>query len=143
MNPRFQPQLAVIQAGNRPDSSTYIRMKAKAADIAGIKVNHITIPEDTSVQDTVEIVQRLNNDDQVTGILVQLPLGSHVGPEGEQTVTQSVSLEKDVDGCFLSNLFLFIEFLTFLYVKDFMLVISDTLSPADRSLFSPHAHLLR
>jgi methylenetetrahydrofolate dehydrogenase (NADP+) / methenyltetrahydrofolate cyclohydrolase / formyltetrahydrofolate synthetase len=107
VNPRFQPQLAVIQAGNRPDSSTYIRMKAKAAGVAGIKVNHITIPEDTSVQDTVDIVQRLNNDDQVTGILVQLPLGSHVGPEGEQTVTQSVCLEKDVDGCFLSNFFFY------------------------------------
>lgn len=96
--PRFQPQLVVIQAGARPDSSVYVRMKAKAAEEVGIKFKHITVPEDASVEDVVETVQKLNNDPSVSGVLVQLPLGSHIGSDGERTVTESVSPEKDVDG---------------------------------------------
>jgi len=96
--PGFQPQLAVVQAGDRPDSSSYIRMKAKAAEDLGIKFNHIKIPEDTSLEETVEIVKILNDDDHVSGILVQLPLGDHIGRDGERIVTQAISAEKDVDG---------------------------------------------
>lgn len=73
-------------------------MKAKAAEEVGIKFKHITVPEDASVEDVVETVQKLNNDPSVSGVLVQLPLGSHIGSDGERTVTESVSPEKDVDG---------------------------------------------
>lgn len=73
-------------------------MKAKAAEDLGIKFNHIKIPEDTSLEETVEIVKILNDDDHVSGILVQLPLGDHIGRDGERIVTQAISAEKDVDG---------------------------------------------
>ncbi|KAI0082803.1 FTHFS-domain-containing protein [Panus rudis PR-1116 ss-1] len=96
--PRFQPSLAIIQAGERPDSSVYVRMKAKAAEEVGIKFKHVTLSEDASVDDVVEVVEKLNNDPSVSGVLVQLPLGPHVGADGERTVTEAVSPEKDVDG---------------------------------------------
>ncbi|KAH8106842.1 C-1-tetrahydrofolate synthase, partial [Cristinia sonorae] len=102
--PRFQPKLTIVQAGARPDSSVYVRMKAKAAEEVGIKFQHVSLPEDVSVDQVVEVVQKLNNDATVSGILVQLPLGPHVGPEGERTVTEAVSPEKDVDGFHAYNI---------------------------------------
>lgn len=97
-SPRFQPQLVIIQAGARPDSSVYVRMKAKAAEEVGIKFQHVTLPEETAVEEVVGVVKKLNDDPTVSGILVQLPLGSHVGSDGERAVTEAVSPEKDVDG---------------------------------------------
>lgn len=76
----------------------YVRMKAKAAEEVGITFRHINLPAETTVDEVVEVVKKLNNDEAVSGILVQLPMGSHVGSEGERTVTEAVNPEKDVDG---------------------------------------------
>lgn len=73
-------------------------MKAKAAEEVGIEFKHIKVPEEAEVAEVVDIVQKLNEDETVSGILVQLPLGSHIGADGERTVTEAVSPEKDVDG---------------------------------------------
>lgn len=73
-------------------------MKAKAASEAGIKHTHMTLPIEASADDVVNLVKKLNADDGVHGILVQLPLGDHVGSEGERRVTEAISPEKDVDG---------------------------------------------
>ena len=73
-------------------------MKAKASEEVGIHFQHITLPEAASVQEIVAVVKRLNDDDSISGILVQLPLGPHVSPNGVRTVTESISPEKDVDG---------------------------------------------
>lgn len=97
-SPRFQPQLVIIQAGARPDSSVYVRMKGKAAEEVGIKFQHVTVPEDAPLEEVVSIVEKFNSDPTVSGILVQLPLGPHIGADGERTVTEAVSPEKDVDG---------------------------------------------
>ncbi|KAF7294927.1 FTHFS-domain-containing protein [Mycena indigotica] len=102
--PRFQPQLAIVQAGERPDSSVYVRMKAKAAEEVGIKFRHVALPATSSVDEVIATVKQLNADDQVSGILVQLPLGEHVSPEGERLVTEAVSPEKDVDGFHAYNI---------------------------------------
>ncbi|KAJ7632625.1 formate--tetrahydrofolate ligase-domain-containing protein [Roridomyces roridus] len=102
--PAFQPQLAVVQAGERPDSTVYVRMKAKAAEQVGIKFNHVTLPASSTVEEVIAIVKRLNDDEQVSGILVQLPLGEHVTPEGERLVTEAVNPEKDVDGFHAYNI---------------------------------------
>lgn len=98
-HPRFQPQLAVVQVGSRQDSSTYIRMKSKAATEVGIKFQHVKIPAGTQVDDIIRIVERLNSDDKVSGILVQLPLGDHIKSDGERRVTEAINPNKDVDGC--------------------------------------------
>ena len=96
--PRFQPQLAIVQAGERPDSSVYVRMKSKAAQEVGIKFRHITVPIESTAEEIVQVVQKLNVDETISGILVQLPLGSHVTSAGERLVTEAVSPEKDIDG---------------------------------------------
>ncbi|ETW85920.1 hypothetical protein HETIRDRAFT_122342 [Heterobasidion irregulare TC 32-1] len=103
-HPRFQPQLAIIQAGARPDSAVYVRMKIRAAEEVGIAFNHIALPAEARVEDIVDVVRKLNDDDAVSGILVQLPLGPHVGPDGERTVTEAVSPHKDVDGFHAYNI---------------------------------------
>ena len=96
--PRFHPQLAIVQAGERPDSSVYVRMKLKAAQEVGIKFKHVTIPIESTVEEIVQIVKKLNADETINGILVQLPLGGHVTSAGERLITEAVSPEKDVDG---------------------------------------------
>ena len=73
-------------------------MKIKAAEEVGIFYKHITLPVEATVDEVVDVVTKLNNDDTVSGIIVQLPLGDHIGPDGERTVIEAVSPEKDVDG---------------------------------------------
>ncbi|KZV93371.1 FTHFS-domain-containing protein [Exidia glandulosa HHB12029] len=102
--PRFQPQLAIIQAGARADSTTYVRMKAKAAAETGIALKHVQLPAEATVPEVIEAVRKLNDDDAISGIIVQLPLGEHVGAEDERKVTEAVSPEKDVDGFHAYNI---------------------------------------
>lgn len=102
--PRFQPQLVVVQAGERPDSSTYIRMKAKAAEEVGIKFNHVKFPEAATADEIIQVVKKLSDDEAVSGVLVQLPLGPHVDADGTRAVTEAVSPEKDVDGFHAYNI---------------------------------------
>ena len=73
-------------------------MKSKAAGEVGISMKHINLPAEATVDEVVRHVRQLNDDESVSGILVQLPLGDHVGPDGERTVTEAISPEKDVDG---------------------------------------------
>ncbi|KAF9227925.1 FTHFS-domain-containing protein [Gyrodon lividus] len=102
--PRFQPQLAIVQAGDRPDSTVYVRMKAKASEEVGIKFKHIILSEAATVEEVVSVVKNLNDDEEISGILVQLPLGPHVDAEGVRAVTEAVSPEKDVDGFHAYNI---------------------------------------
>lgn len=89
------PSLSVIVVGNDPASEVYVRNKARACEKAGIVSNTYKLPEDSSTDDVVELVESLNEDKKVHGILVQLPL-----PKGidEERVIAAVSPEKDVDG---------------------------------------------
>jgi methylenetetrahydrofolate dehydrogenase (NADP+)/methenyltetrahydrofolate cyclohydrolase/formyltetrahydrofolate synthetase len=73
-------------------------MKMKAAEEVGIRHKHITLSAEATVDEIVDIVKKLNNDNTVSGILVQLPLGDHIGADGERIVTEAVNPEKDVDG---------------------------------------------
>ena len=73
-------------------------MKTKAAEEVGILYKHVTLPIEVTVDEIVDVVRKLNSDDAVSGIIVQLPLGDHIGPDGERTVTEAISPEKDVDG---------------------------------------------
>ncbi|KAK4240205.1 formate--tetrahydrofolate ligase-domain-containing protein [Achaetomium macrosporum] len=95
INPRFQPCLKIIQVGDRSDSSTYVRMKLKAAEECGIACELIKFDEAATEAELVARVVALNNDPSVHGILVQLPLPTHVS---EYNVTSAVASEKDVDG---------------------------------------------
>ncbi|KAK9454588.1 formate--tetrahydrofolate ligase-domain-containing protein [Dipodascopsis uninucleata] len=95
VKPTFKPSLTIIQVGSRPDSSTYVRMKLKAAQEASIICNLKNLPEDITEADLLAEIDALNNDPSVHGILVQLPVPDHIS---EIAVTNSVAAEKDVDG---------------------------------------------
>ena len=90
------PALAVILVGNDPASSVYVRNKQKACIETGIEPVQITLPEDTSERELLEYIEKLNSDERISGILVQLPLPHGISVE---RVISAISPEKDVD-CF-------------------------------------------
>ncbi|KAG6333872.1 hypothetical protein ID866_5215 [Astraeus odoratus] len=102
--PRFQPSLVIVQAGDRTDSSIYVRMKSKAAEEVGIQFKHVNLPESATVDEIVALVKKLNDDSAISGILVQLPLGPHIDADGVRTVTEAISPLKDVDGFHAYNI---------------------------------------
>lgn len=101
INPRYQPSLTIIQVGDRSDSSTYVRMKLKAAEEAKITCNLVHYPESITEPELLQNITRFNNDPTIHGILVQLPIPKHIS---EHTITSAVAEEKDVDGFGASNI---------------------------------------
>ncbi|KAH9824514.1 C-1-tetrahydrofolate synthase, cytoplasmic [Teratosphaeria destructans] len=95
VNPRYKPSLVIIQVGDRSDSSTYVRMKLKAAEEANIACDLQKYEEGISEIELLERIEGYNNDPSVHGILVQLPLPGHIN---EYNVTSAVADSKDVDG---------------------------------------------
>ncbi|CAH2047256.1 unnamed protein product [Thlaspi arvense] len=89
------PGLAVILVGDRKDSETYVTNKKLACKSVGIKSLEVLLPEDSSEEEVLKYVAAFNDDHSVHGILVQLPLPSHMN---EQKILNAVSIEKDVDG---------------------------------------------
>ena len=89
------PGLATVLVGSRKDSETYVRMKKKACAEVGIASFGHELPAEISQADLLTLVQQLNADPAVHGILVQLPLPDHID---EETILSAISLEKDVDG---------------------------------------------
>lgn len=87
--------LAVIQVGNDPASTVYVNNKKKACAYVGINSRSYELPEDTSEQSLLDLVQELNEDPEVNGILVQLPLPKQID---EDKVIRTISPDKDVDG---------------------------------------------
>ncbi|MBU5478934.1 bifunctional methylenetetrahydrofolate dehydrogenase/methenyltetrahydrofolate cyclohydrolase FolD [Eubacterium sp. MSJ-13] len=87
--------LAVIQVGNNPASTVYVGNKKKACAYVGIRSLAYELPEETTEAELLELVEKLNKDDSVNGILVQLPLPKHID---EDKVIKTIAPEKDVDG---------------------------------------------
>lgn len=90
-----QAALAVIQVGNDPASSVYVNNKKKACAYIGIESLSYELPEETTEQELLALVERLNQDDAVHGILVQLPVPKHIDAD---KIIQTISPKKDVDG---------------------------------------------
>ena len=87
--------LAVIQVGNDAASTVYVNGKKKDCEYIGIKSLSYELPEETTENELLDLIGKLNGDINVHGILVQLPLPSHMN---EEMITQAISPEKDVDG---------------------------------------------
>ncbi len=98
---KSQPGLATVLVGEDPASHTYVRMKRRSCEEVGIQSFHHELPADTPQEEIIGLIEELNTDDRVHGILVQLPL-----PEGidEELVLRVVDVEKDVDGFHPMNL---------------------------------------
>ena len=89
------PHLVVILVGEDPASQSYVKGKAKASEVVGIKNTTILKPADISEAELLGLIDQLNADDTVDGILVQLPLPDHIS---EDKVIAAISKDKDVDG---------------------------------------------
>ena len=87
--------LAVIQVGNDPASSVYVGNKKKACEYIGVESLSYELPEETTEEELLDLVKKLNADEKVNGILVQLPLPKQID---EEKVIQTIAPEKDVDG---------------------------------------------
>ena len=92
--------LAVIQVGNDGASTVYVGNKKKACAYIGIESLSYELPETTTEDELLQLINKLNNDDKVNGILVQLPLPKHID---ENKVIQTISPKKDVDGFHMQN----------------------------------------
>ncbi|HEY6839229.1 MAG TPA: bifunctional methylenetetrahydrofolate dehydrogenase/methenyltetrahydrofolate cyclohydrolase FolD [Geobacteraceae bacterium] len=90
-----QPGLAVVLVGEDPASKVYVSMKEKACQDVGIFSDEHKLPAETSEADLLALIDRLNNDPRIHGILVQLPLPKHINTE---KVLEAISPHKDVDG---------------------------------------------
>ena len=90
-----RPGLAVVLVGEDPASQVYVRNKVRACERTGIRSDEIRMPAETTEAELLAVIDRLNHDDAVDGILVQLPLPKHLSSE---LVIAAISPEKDVDG---------------------------------------------
>ena len=91
----FQPVLVVIRVGNDPASEIYVRNKARKAEELGLRGDERVLPETLSESELLAEIDRLNRDDSVDGILVQLPLPKHIDAH---KVIDAIDPAKDVDG---------------------------------------------
>ena len=91
----IKPSLAVVLVGNDPASAVYVRNKKKACEYCGIRSVSYELPEDTTEEKLLSLIDELNNDPEINGILVQLPVPKTIN---EDHVIEAISPMKDVDG---------------------------------------------
>lgn len=92
--------LAVIQVGADPASSVYVRNKKKACEYIGIRSVSYELPEETTEEELLGIIEKLNEDDTINGILCQLPVPAHMD---ENKIIRTIAPQKDVDGFHTQN----------------------------------------
>ncbi len=91
----IEGSLAVVQVGEDPASSVYVRNKKKACEYIGIHSLSYELPEETTEEELLNLITSLNENDAVNGILVQLPVPKHIDAD---KIIRAISPEKDVDG---------------------------------------------
>lgn len=94
-NGKRAPHLAAIIVGNNGASLTYVNAKVKSCENIGFESSLISLPENTTQEALLEVVEKLNNDPNIDGFIVQLPLPKHID---ENSITLAISPSKDVDG---------------------------------------------
>lgn len=92
--------LAVIQVGDDPASSVYVRNKKRACEYIGIRSESYELPEQTSEEELLALIEKLNKDPKINGILCQLPVPAHMN---EDHIIRAIAPEKDVDGFHTQN----------------------------------------
>lgn len=96
------PKLVTVIVGADPGSEMYVRMKHKASNKAGILSDHHSLPEGTTQEELLKLIDQLNNDKSVHGILIQLPLPKHID---EKRIIGAIHPLKDVDGFSPTNIY--------------------------------------
>ena len=90
----IEPALAVIIVGNDPASRVYVNNKKKACEFTGMRSIEYAMPEETTEEELLEVIDKLNADDSINGILCQLPVPKHIS---DKAVIERISPKKDVD----------------------------------------------
>ena len=90
----IEPGLAVIIVGDDPASRVYVNNKKKACEQIGVYSEEYALPEQTAQEELLELIDKLNHDKKINGILVQLPVPKHIN---EETIINAIKPEKDVD----------------------------------------------
>lgn len=96
-----KPGLAVVLVGEDPASQVYVKFKERACNKIGFYSKKIVLPETTTEQELLDVVNKLNNDTKVHGILVQLPLPKQID---EKKIIDAINPDKDVDGFHVVNM---------------------------------------
>lgn len=96
-----RPMLAIIMVGNRPDSATYVKIKEREAKKVGIDTSLYLLETNTTNEEILNIINFLNNDPAVNGILLQLPLPGHLDTD---RLVNAIRPDKDIDGFTVGNL---------------------------------------
>lgn len=91
----FVPALATIIVGDDMASITYVNMKSKACERMGLRSNIVRLPKETTTEELLKVIEELNEDREVCGILLQHPVPKHID---ERKCFDSISVDKDVDG---------------------------------------------
>ncbi len=99
-NHNFKPGLAVVLVGDNPASEVYVRNKVRQTEKAGMVSTEHRLPDTTSESELIALVKNLNDDENIDGILVQLPLPNHID---ENSIINTISPSKDVDGFSIPN----------------------------------------
>ena len=94
---KLDPKLVIVQVGDNPASESYIRQKIKSCDAVGMRHEHLHLPETVTKEELFAAIKRLNEDTDVTGFIVQLPLPDHLQPLIPQII-RAIDPKKDVDG---------------------------------------------
>ena len=103
------PGLGLVLAGNDPASEIYVRNKLRTAAEAGCRAELLRLADSATVDDALAVVDRLNHDETIDGILVQSPLPRAMGADAEQRVFDAVRADKDVDGFHPRNVGLLVQ----------------------------------
>ncbi|MEN9523977.1 MAG: hypothetical protein RL536_46 [Candidatus Parcubacteria bacterium] len=96
----YVPTLAIIQVGDRPDSTAYIKAKMTFAKKIGVKTEYIHLPENISQTEVIEHIKKCNNNKLIQGIIVQVPLPEHID---RSAIIEAINPTKDVDGLTSAN----------------------------------------
>ncbi|CAK6950802.1 probable bifunctional methylenetetrahydrofolate dehydrogenase/cyclohydrolase 2 [Scomber scombrus] len=97
----MRPHLGVVLVGDDPASRTYVKNKTRAASILGISSDTVVRPSSVSQEELLDLIDKMNRDWRVSGLLVQLPLPDHIN---ERAVCNAIAPEKDVDGFHIVNI---------------------------------------
>lgn len=100
---KLDPKLVIVQVGDDPGSSSYIKQKLKSCEAVGMRSEHVHLQPSAKLEEIMHIVGKLNGDDDVTGFIVQLPLPDHLQPHVPEII-KAIDPKKDVDGFGAYNL---------------------------------------
>ena len=100
---KLDPKLVVVQVGDNPASDAYVRQKFKSCERVGMRSEHIHLPVETTLDELMGTIERLNSDDDVSGFIVQMPLPDALQAHAPQVI-RAIDPKKDADGFTAYNL---------------------------------------